>query len=537
MANTVIQLKYSEVTSTPVSLNTAEPAFSNVSGKLYIGDSNQTPIAIGGSFYTDIIDAATSANTANALVKRDASGIFSATAVYASLFGNANTASELETARDIGLSGDATGNVSFDGSTDVTLALTLADTAVSPGTYGGATNIPTFAVDSKGRITSAANVSISTTLNVAGDTGQNTINLATDTLTFVGGDGITTSIDPTDNVKIDVDNTVIRTTGGQTIIGDLAISGNLVVSGNTITLDTETLRVNDSIILLAANNDTGDSLDIGIAAHYGVGGNNHTGFVRHAADGKWYLFENYTEHFIHDFNTINIADPSFVTANLVANLGGGTVSNLTAAIAVADGGTGVTSLTAGGIVIGNGTSGLQILANTTTSGSYGNASHTVAFTVDDYGRVSVAANTPIAIDAAQITSGTLPIARGGTNQTTYTTGNLIIFDGTSLTSVANTGTAGTFANASHVPVITTDAYGRVSSIVNTSIAIDTSQITSGTLSVGRGGTGNTTFTTNGVLIGQGTSPVTVAFSSTEGQVLQINASGVPVFGDINGGSF
>jgi hypothetical protein len=31
--------------------------------------------------------------------------------------------------------------------------------------------------------------------------------------------------------------------------------------------------------------------------------------------------------------------------------------------------------------------------------------------------------------------------------------------------------------------------------------------------------------------------VTFAFSSTEGQVLQINASGVPVFGDINGGSF
>ena len=57
------------------------------------------------------------------------------------------------------------------------------------------------------------------------------------------------------------------------------------------------------------------------------------------------------------------------------------------------------------------------------------------------------------------------------------------------------------------------------------------------MSVGRGGTGNTTFTTNGVLIGQGTSAVTVAFSSTEGQVLQINASGVPVFGDINGGSF
>ena len=285
---------------------------------------------------------------------------------------------------------------------------------------------------------------------------------------------------------------------------------------------------------MAANN-AADGLDIGFYGQYEDSGTKYSAFFRDASDsGVYKLLVDGTEE-PSIANTVNVA--AFTRGTLNANLTGGIVSGLSAAIVVADGGTGATSLTAGGIVIGNGTSAVQILANTTSSGSYGNASHTVAFTVDDYGRVSAAANTPIAIDAAQITSGTLPIARGGTNQTTYTTGNLIIFDGTSLTSVANTGTAGTFANASHVPVITTDAYGRVSSIVNTSIAIDTSQITSGTLSVGRGGTGNTTFTTNGVLIGQGTSPVTVAFSSTEGQVLQINASGVPVFGDINGGSF
>ena len=51
MANTVIQLKYSEVTATPVSLNVAEPAYSNSSGKLFIGDNNQTPVLIGGKYY------------------------------------------------------------------------------------------------------------------------------------------------------------------------------------------------------------------------------------------------------------------------------------------------------------------------------------------------------------------------------------------------------------------------------------------------------------------------------------------------------
>ena len=54
------------------------------------------------------------------------------------------------------------------------------------------------------------------------------------------------------------------------------------------------------------------------------------------------------------------------------------------------------------------------------------------------------------------------------NQTSFTNG-IIAFNGTSLATLANTGTAGTYANASHVPVITTDAYGRVSAVTNTAI--------------------------------------------------------------------
>ncbi len=65
----------------------------------------------------------------------------------------------------------------------------------------------------------------------------------------------------------------------------------------------------------------------------------------------------------------------------------------------------------------------------------------------------------------------IAISDGGTNATSFNTGNLVFFNGTSLTSIANTGTAATYANASHVPVITTDAYGRVSSVTNTAIAI------------------------------------------------------------------
>jgi len=70
---------------------------------------------------------ATSANEVNKVVKRDASGNFSAGTITASLVGNASTATTLQTARTITLGGDLSGSVSFNGSADVTLNATLAN--------------------------------------------------------------------------------------------------------------------------------------------------------------------------------------------------------------------------------------------------------------------------------------------------------------------------------------------------------------------------------------------------------------------------
>ena len=56
-------------------------------------------------------------------------------------------------ATDVAMTGDVT--------IDNTGATTLANTAVSAGTYGNSTNVPQIVVDSKGRITSASNVAIS----------------------------------------------------------------------------------------------------------------------------------------------------------------------------------------------------------------------------------------------------------------------------------------------------------------------------------------------------------------------------------------
>lgn len=64
----------------------------------------------------------------------------------------ANKANQLVTERTISLSGDATGSISFDGSSNKTLSVTLANSGVTAGTYSVVT------VDAKGRATSGGQI-------------------------------------------------------------------------------------------------------------------------------------------------------------------------------------------------------------------------------------------------------------------------------------------------------------------------------------------------------------------------------------------
>jgi len=113
-------------------------------------------------------------------------------------------------------------------------------------------------------------------------------------------------------------------------------------------------------------------------------------------------------------------------------------------------------------------------------------------------------------------TGTLLPPNGGTGLTASgASGNLLVSDGSAWASVAmsgdatiastgaltlkNTGTAGTYGSASAVPVFTTDAQGRVTSVTNTSISIAASQIGSGAVSAIRGGTGQTSYAVGDLL--------------------------------------
>lgn len=104
MAQT-IRIKRSTSTATPSSLTAGELAYSGKSdsNKLFIGHPDGTTgvVAVGGQYYTNIIDGATAANTASKLVLRDGSGNFAAGTITAALTGNATTATALQNARTI----------------------------------------------------------------------------------------------------------------------------------------------------------------------------------------------------------------------------------------------------------------------------------------------------------------------------------------------------------------------------------------------------------------------------------------------------
>ena len=133
------------------------------------------------------------------------------------------------------------------GITNTAGTLDLDDTAVTPGSYGSGTEIPVITVDQQGRITGSTIATVSSDLPIAGDTGTDTVSLLTDTLTFTGGVGVTTSV-ATDAVTIDIGQEVSTTS--DVTFNDVTVSGDLEVLGTLTSLNTTNTELKDNTIVL-----------------------------------------------------------------------------------------------------------------------------------------------------------------------------------------------------------------------------------------------------------------------------------------------
>ena len=143
----------------------------------------------------------------------------------------------------------------------------LAATSVTAGSYGSSSAIPTFTVDADGRLTAAGTASITTTLDIAADSGtDNGVVLGTDTLTISGtSNEIETSVSG-DTITIALPDDV-------TIGNDLTVTGDLTVSGTTTTVNTETILLADNIITLNSNETGTPSQNAGIEVERGTSAN------------------------------------------------------------------------------------------------------------------------------------------------------------------------------------------------------------------------------------------------------------------------
>ena len=97
--------------------------------------------------------------------------------------------------------------------------------------------------------------------------------------------------------------------------GNLTITGDLTVNGTTTTVGTDTLSVKDPLIVLANNNTSADSVDIGFYGKYAPSGTTlYAGLFRDTGDNKFKLFRDLEEE---PTTTVNTSGTGYTKAGLV----------------------------------------------------------------------------------------------------------------------------------------------------------------------------------------------------------------------------
>jgi len=223
--NTIIQILRSDTTSLPTTLNPGEQAYSFVSQKLFIGNNTNDVVTIGGKYYVDLIDGATSSNSSNTLVRRDVSG---------------NVSFRMATIVDAASNGtDAVNKTYLDSRINALSSNTIYDGTIGQSGYS---NVHVSSVDGGGSVILVAN--------------NTTVARFTKTTSDFYGT-------------------------------DVTITGNLVVKGATSYANVETLLVDNNQIVMNANASGSPLIDAFITVNRGSADN--AAIIWNEATDKWQL--------------------------------------------------------------------------------------------------------------------------------------------------------------------------------------------------------------------------------------------------------
>ena len=254
---------------------------------------------------------------------------------------------------------------------NLSITVTLDDTAVTPGTYGSASETVTFTVDQQGRLTAASEQAIAITASQVTDFDTEVLSSVFESANFVDSTGAA-GIDFTVSAGASVTASLVNSSIG---IAGTAGSNSDINLGSSLTFTSS----DGSIV--ATGNGSG-SLDLTVDAS-SVSDSFVTGATLGSGTLTLSLSNGKPDVTASGFGVVVAGDDDSSTVNL-----GSTISVLgTAPISTAQ--------NAGAITV-------SLDDTAVTAASYGAADTVATFTVDQQGRLTAAADVTIDITASQV---------------------------------------------------------------------------------------------------------------------------------------
>ena len=475
-----------------------------------------------------------------------------------------------------------------------TSTVNITNTTVTAGAYGSTTAIPTFTVNAQGQLTAAGTENISTTLNIAGDTGTDAIAHLTDTLTFTGGEGIDTTVtnnvltiageDATTSNKgiASFETANFTVTSGAVATKNITLGTSTLTNGSTTTtlagllqLDVDNLRI-DGNSIISTDTNGGITLDPNGTGHISAS----NALIKDVAtpvdpnDAANKAYVDAVAEGLHIHASVQAATTAAITGSVTYDNGtsgvGATLTTDTP-INTLDG----YSLVNGDRIL------IKNQANTGHNGIYIRTSSTVFTRAADFNTVAEIASG----DFLFVSNGTVNGKTGWVNTSksitvgttavvfeqfsgagTYIAGSGLAFTGNTIDIVLQTNgglevvsdelglkstTAGSGLTFSSGVLNIGGTADRIT-VNNDSIDISGTYVgqntitTLGTISTGAwqgttiatiyGGTGNTSYSIGDILVGAAANALNKLSIGTVGKVLQSNGTTL-VYGDVDGGTY